>query len=99
LRSRADDGLTDHRRAHRRLRARHGDLANRRYFDNARDLTVSFEEIDVAVGPKEAVVSYTRRDRFIDAQTKQPTKVDIRLTKTLVLVDGAWKLVSGRPQK
>jgi serine/threonine protein kinase len=72
--------------------------ANRRYFENARDLSVTFEEIDVAVGEDEAVVSYTRRDRFVDGETREPTKVDIRLTKKLVRIEGAWKLVSGGPR-
>jgi len=73
--------------------------ANRRYFENAHDLSVAFEEIDVAVGQDEAVVSYTRRDRFVDGETDEPTKVDIRLTKKLVRIEGAWKLVSGGPRK
>ncbi len=73
--------------------------ANRRYFQNAHDLTVSFEEIDVASGGDEAVVSYTPRDRFVDGETSAPTKVDIRLTKKLVRIEGAWKLVSGGPRK
>jgi serine/threonine-protein kinase len=70
--------------------------ANRRYFDNAGDLQVAFEEIDVALGENEAAVSYTRRDRFIDKGTERPTKVDIRLTKIFVRVDGHWKIGAGR---
>jgi TolB-like protein len=73
--------------------------ANRRYFANARDLSVSFEEIDVAVGGDEAAVSYTRKDNFVDNGTARPTKVEVRLTKMMVRVDGAWKLVSTAPKK
>ena len=44
-------------------------------------------------------MSYTRKDHFIDRQTKHPTKVEVRLTKILVKVDGAWKIVSGPARK
>ena len=73
--------------------------ANRKYFDSARDLSVSLEEIDIALGQNEAAVSYTRRDRFIDSTTERPTKVEVRLTKILVLIDGTWKIASGRKVK
>jgi TolB-like protein len=73
--------------------------ANRKYFQNARNLAVSFEEIDIALGQNEAAVSYTRKDRFIDNETQRPTKVEVRLTKILVLIDGTWKIASGRKAK
>jgi ketosteroid isomerase-like protein len=73
--------------------------ANRRYFENARGLEVSIEEIDVALGQDKAAVSYTRRDRFIDNETGRPTKVEVRLTKILVRVNDTWKLVSGPTRK
>ena len=73
--------------------------ANRKYFANARDLTVSFEEIDVAIGGDEAAVSYTRKDNFIDNVTERPTKVQVRLTKIMVRVDGMWKLVAAPGKK
>lgn len=73
--------------------------ANRRYFENARSLAVSFGDIDIALGRNEAAVSYTRKDQFIDNETERPTKVEIRLTKILVRVDGAWKILSGKRAK
>jgi hypothetical protein len=41
-------------------------------------------------------VSFLRRDRFTDAETSEPTTIEIRVTKILVLDQGKWKLASVR---
>jgi serine/threonine-protein kinase len=67
--------------------------AQRRYFQNVRDLRVAIDAIDVAIAGEEAVVSYTRTDDFVDARTGRPMHVAVRLTKLLRKDEGAWKLV------
>ena len=66
--------------------------AQARYFEGVRDLKVDIGNIDIVVVGEEAVVSYTRTDDFADAKTGRPMHVSVRLTKTLRLEDGAWKL-------
>jgi ketosteroid isomerase-like protein len=67
--------------------------AQRRYFDNVRDLKVSVDNPDIAVVGDEAVVSYTRTDDFVDARTGRPMHVAVRLTKILrQQPNGEWKM-------
>lgn len=51
------------------------------------------ELIDVKIQPRgdDLVVSYTRRDNFIDKQTGEPVSLEVRLTKFLVRDGGTWK--------
>jgi TolB-like protein/ketosteroid isomerase-like protein len=65
--------------------------AQQRYFDNARDLSITIDKPDIAVAGDEAVVSYTRSDDFVDARTGRPMHVELRLTKTLRREGGEWK--------
>lgn len=69
--------------------------AQERYFENVRDLEVGIDEIDLAVVGDEAVVSYTRKDRFVDRRTGRTMDIAVRLTKTLVRDGDAWKLEPG----
>lgn len=69
--------------------------AQERYFENVRDLEVGIDEIDLAVVGDEAVVSYTRKDRFVDRRTGRTMDIAVRLTKTLVRDGDAWKLKPG----
>ncbi|MEW6271518.1 MAG: adenylate/guanylate cyclase domain-containing protein [Thermodesulfobacteriota bacterium] len=68
--------------------------AQQRYFENARDLKVAIENVDIAVVGDEAVVSFTRTDDFVDQGTGRPMHVVVRLTKVVKQSDGAWKLSS-----
>src|SRR5262249_56211224 len=52
-----------------------------RYFKDSTDLRVKLEDIDVAIAGDEAVVSYTRKDDFVDVPTGRPMHVSGRVTK------------------
>ena len=65
--------------------------AQQRYFDNARDLSITIDRPEIAVAGDEAVVSYTRSDNFVDVRTGRPMHVELRLTKTLRREGGEWK--------
>jgi adenylate cyclase len=66
--------------------------AQERYFQNVGDLRIAIEDVDIAIVGDEAVVSYTRTDDFVDAQTGRPMHVAIRLTKMLRRGDEGWRL-------
>jgi adenylate cyclase len=70
--------------------------AQERYFQNARDLKVAIDNIEVAVVENEAVASYTRTDDFVDARTGRPIHVTVRLTKMLRQENGSWMLVGAK---
>ena len=70
--------------------------AQRRYFENVRDLKVAIENVDIAVVGEEAVVSYTRTDDFADVRTGRPMHVSVRFTKVLRRQDGSWKITGGK---
>jgi TolB-like protein len=67
-----------------------------RYFKDSTDLRVKLEDIDVAIAGDEAIVSYTRKDDFVDAPTGRPMHVSGRVTKLLRRTDGQWRLAPGR---
>src|SRR5262245_29381864 len=69
--------------------------ANTKYFQNTQDLRVTISDVDIAVRGGEAVVSYTREDRFVDAKTGQDVKLAVRFTKLLERKDGMWKITVG----
>jgi len=75
--------------------ARHRE-ALQSYFDNAQQLTV--EIVDVAVEVKEngVLVSYTRRDRFVDRQSNKPVQLEARLAKLFVQEGTTWKIGSAQ---
>jgi TolB-like protein len=70
--------------------------ALRTYLDAADDLTV--EIADVTITPQEGgvLVSFVRRDRFTDASSGRPVRLEVRLTKVLVREQAAWKIGSGQ---
>jgi ketosteroid isomerase-like protein len=70
--------------------------AQARYFEGVRDLKVDIGNIDIVVVGDEAVVSYTRTDDFADAKTGRPMHVSVRLTKTLRLEGGTWKMAGAK---
>ena len=70
------------------------EAAQKRYFDNVRELRISIDNPDVAVVGDEAVVSYTRTDDFIDTRTGRPMHVAVRLTKILRQQNGEWKIAA-----
>ena len=67
-----------------------------RYFQDSTDLRVKLEDVDVAIAGDEAIVSYTRKDDFVDTPTGRPMHVSGRVTKLLRRADGRWQLAPGR---
>ncbi len=70
--------------------------ANEKYFQQAQNLTVNLNDVEIAVHGNEAVASYTREDRFVDAQTGQRVNLDARFTKILVRTDAGWRISMGK---
>lgn len=70
--------------------------ALRTYLDTANDLSV--EITDVSITPQEGgyLVSFVRRDRFTDASSGRPVRLEVRLTKVLVREQSSWKIGSGQ---
>ena len=66
------------------------------YFKDTTNLRVKLEDIDVAIAGDEAIVSYTRRDDFVDAPTGRLMHVSGRVTKLLRRTEGRWQLAPGR---
>lgn len=70
--------------------------ALRGYLENANDLDVEVSDVSVMSHPPDMVVSFTRRDRFSDAQSGKPVRLEVRLTKILVRAGGTWKIGEGK---
>jgi uncharacterized caspase-like protein len=70
--------------------------ALRDYFENADDLDVEIDDVSVMSHPPDMVVSFTRRDRFTDAQSGKPVRLEVRLTKILVHAGDSWRIGEGR---
>ena len=70
--------------------------ALRTYLDTANDLAV--EITDITITPQEGglLVSFVRRDRFTDASSGRPVRLEVRLTKVLVREQSSWKIGSGQ---
>ncbi|MFN8640571.1 MAG: hypothetical protein U0802_02495 [Candidatus Binatia bacterium] len=70
--------------------------ALRTYLATANDLEV--EIADVSITPQEGgiLVSFVRRDRFTDASSGRPVRLEVRLSKVLVREQAAWKIGSGQ---
>ena len=66
------------------------------YFKDSTDLRVKLEDIDIAIAGDEAIVSYTRKDDFVDAPTGRPMHVSGRVTKLLKRSGGKWQLAPGK---
>jgi TolB-like protein len=70
--------------------------ATNAYLQNAIDLAVEITDVEIESHDDKLTVSFLRRDRFTDAETSEPTTIEIRVTKILVLDQGKWKLASVR---
>jgi len=70
--------------------------ALRGYLANAKDLTVELADIVITSHGSDVAVSFTRHDRFIDAQSNRPVRLEVRLTKVLVREQGTWKIGGGQ---
>ncbi len=67
-----------------------------RYWQAAEGLRVDIESVHVQVQGEELVVSFLRRDRFVDRESGKPVTLEVRLTRRLVPVAGGWK-IGGKP--
>jgi hypothetical protein len=65
-----------------------------RYFSIARDLRVTVRDIDVLVDGADAVVTFTREDRFTDAPSGRPMNLEVRISGRFTKQQGAWKIQS-----
>lgn len=68
----------------------------RQYFDNASDLRVELTDIVVRPHGGDVVVSFTRKDSFVDQQSGKPVRLEVRLTRIVARDGETWK-IAGKP--
>ena len=62
------------------------------YFSTARDLAVTFNDVDIIVVGDDALATFTRLDTFTDVRSGRPMRLEVRINSTLVKQTGAWKI-------
>lgn len=67
-----------------------------RYWEAAEGLRVEIDSVQVDAQENEIVVSFLRRDRFVDRQSGKPVTLEVRLTRRLVPSATGWK-IAGKP--
>ncbi len=70
--------------------------ALRAYFANADNFVVEIADVTVTRGDDGVTVSFLRRDRFDDAESGRPVRLEVRLTKMVVQEQATWKIGSGQ---
>lgn len=70
--------------------------ALRGYFANADGLTVELSDVTITPNESGVAISFTRRDRFVDAQSGRLVRLEVRLTKVLVREQSSWKIGGGQ---
>jgi len=68
--------------------------AVRAYLQNADNLTVTIADIAVQVRGADVILSYTRKDRFVDHKTGRAVHLEVRLTKVLLRENATWRIAS-----
>jgi ketosteroid isomerase-like protein len=63
-----------------------------RYFGNARNLVVTFANIEVEVSGGNALATFTRRDEFEDGRTGQAATMEFRVTSVCERTSDGWKI-------
>jgi adenylate cyclase len=63
-----------------------------RYFQSAAHLKVQFSKLDIVVEGDEALVTFTRSDDFLDAETGTPVHLEVRVSNVLARQDSGWKI-------
>jgi TolB-like protein len=66
------------------------------YLEAATELSVELDDVTVTAHGVDIMVAFTRRDSFIDRESEKPVHLEVRLTKTLVRHNGAWKIARGQ---
>jgi ketosteroid isomerase-like protein len=64
------------------------------YAKNADDLHVEIANVKIEPRQYDLVVSYTRRDRFVDKESGEPMVLEVQLTRFLVQDRGRWKFMA-----
>lgn len=70
--------------------------ALRSYLASADALTVELADVSMTPQGADVAVSFTRRDRFVDAQSGRLVRLEVRLTKVLVREQASWKIGGGQ---
>ena len=68
--------------------------ALRGYLANAQDLSIELTDVSTTPHGADVAVSFTRHDRFVDAQSGRLVRLEVRLTKVLVREQATWKIGS-----
>jgi ketosteroid isomerase-like protein len=63
-----------------------------RYFGNARNLVVTFANIEVEFSGGNALATFTRRDEFEDGRTGQAATMEFRVTSVCERTSDGWKI-------
>ena len=69
--------------------------ALQQYLASADGLNVELSDVRIAPLGDGVAVSYTRRDTFVDRDSGKPQRLEVRLTKILVLDGNQWKIRGG----
>lgn len=64
------------------------------YARNTEDLRVELANIRIEPRDQALMVSYTRRDSFVDRDSGEPVVLEVQLTKFLVHHEGLWKFAA-----
>ena len=64
------------------------------YAQSIEDLHVEVTDVKIEPRERDILVSYTRRDRFIDKRSGERVSMRVRLTKFLVQEGGKWKFAA-----
>jgi ketosteroid isomerase-like protein len=67
--------------------------ALRRYFRNAGDLRVQFDDIRIAIIGDQAAISFSREDHFVDRRSGDRQQVVVRVTKLFAKGAAGWQIV------
>lgn len=67
-----------------------------RYLENAVGLQVDIEDVRIEPQGTDLVVSFLRRDRFVDRESGKPVSLEVRLTRRLTHTTRGW-LIAGKP--
>ncbi len=69
------------------------------YMEAANNLKVTFSDIAVEEEASDLVVSFTRRDQFDDHKTDREVRLEVRISKVLVRLDGAIQIGPKSPPR
>jgi TolB-like protein/ketosteroid isomerase-like protein len=61
-----------------------------RYFESADGLSVAVSDVEVLLDGDEALVTFTRRDVFVDRDSGKEVELEVRLSTVVVRQDGRW---------